>query len=143
MSEFVTIDIAKKLKEKGFPQGNKDDITEKYYTISDSLTSAVMSANGEDVKWYCPTIGQVLKWLREKDLMVEITPSLGNDGTWTFSYRVHTKKFISRIVRDFSSLEDAAFSSYEDAALDCIQYCLDILMREDIDQQISLKNIRK
>ncbi len=129
MSEFVTIGLAEKLKEKGFPQGNKDYMTEKYYFISDG------NDDGENVKWYCPTIAHVLKWLREKDLMVEITIGLSDDGTWTFSYRVHTKKFISRIERDFSS--------YEEAALDCIQYVLDILMREDIDQQISLKNIRK
>ena len=135
MSEYVTIELAKKLKEKGFPQGNKDDITEKYYTISDSLTAAMISANGEDVKWYCPTIAQVLKWMREKDLIVDIYPIFGDDGTWMFSYRVHTKMFITRVERNFSS--------YEKAALHSIPYVLDILMRENINELISLKNIRK
>lgn len=120
MSEFVTIDIAKKLKEKGFPQGNKDDITEKYYTISDSLTAAMMMSNGEEVKWYCPTIGQVLKWLRERDIMVEIIPSLVDDGTWTFSFRIQTKKFYDRSTKDYNS--------YEESALACIEYILNDLI---------------
>lgn len=119
-SEFVTIDIAKKLKEKGFPQGNKDDITEKYYTISDSLTAAMMMSNGEEVKWYCPTIGQVLKWLRERDIMVGIIPSLVDDGTWTFSFRIQTKKFYDRSTKDYNS--------YEESALACIEYILNNLI---------------
>ena len=32
MDDYVTFEIAKKLKEKGYSQGNKDDITEKYYS---------------------------------------------------------------------------------------------------------------
>ena len=120
MEEFVSIEIAKKLKEKGFPQGNKDNMTEKYYTISDSLTAAMMSANGEDVKWYCPTIAQVLKWLREQDIMVELIPSLVDDGTWTFSFRIQTKKFYDRSTKDYNS--------YELAALACIEYVLDNLI---------------
>ena len=50
MDDYVTFEITKKLKEKGFSQGNKNDITEKYYTISDSLKAAIMLANNEDVK---------------------------------------------------------------------------------------------
>lgn len=137
MSEYVTIELAKKLKEKGFPQGNKDDITEKYYTISDSLTSndeetkcdcttlsqiatlcyARVSA---DERWYCPTIAQVLKWLREQDIMVEIIPSLVDDGTWTFSFRIQTNKFYDRSTKDYDS--------YESSALACIEYILNDLI---------------
>ncbi len=120
--DYVTIELAKKLKEKGFPQGNKDDITEKYYTIDNSFTAAVMMTNGEDVKWYCPTISQVLKWLREQDIMVEIIPSLVDDGTWTFSFRIQTKKFYDRAMTDYNS--------YEEAVMECIGYILDNLMRE-------------
>ena len=50
MEDFVPFEIAKKLKDKGFTQGNENDITEKYYTISNSLKSAIMLANNEDVK---------------------------------------------------------------------------------------------
>ena len=63
--ELVTIEIAKKLKTKEFPQGNEDDITRLYYRISDNLQSAIMLSEGKDVKWYCPTIGEVFKWLRD------------------------------------------------------------------------------
>lgn len=120
MSEYVTIELAKKLKEKGFPQGSKDDITERYYTISDSLTAAMMMSNGEEAKWYCPTIAQVLKWLREQDIMVEIIPSLVDDGTWTFSFRIQTNKFYDRSTKDYDS--------YESAALACIEYILNNLI---------------
>lgn len=65
---FVTIDIAQKLKTKGFPQGNEDDITKLYYQISDNLQSAIMRSEGKDVKWYCASISEVLKWLRNEKI---------------------------------------------------------------------------
>lgn len=121
MSEFVTIELAKKLKEKGFPQGNKDYMTEKYYVISDR------NDDGENVKWFCPTISQVLKWLREQmNINVEIFLYNG-----TYSYYV---KSVTHICEDLShqclndDTTEEEYDSYEEAAIAGIEYVLNDLI---------------
>ena len=117
MSEYVTIELAKKLKEKGFPQGNKDDITEKYYTISDSLTAAMISANGEDVKWYCPTIGQVLKCLREEK---KIHIGVLYHGYYAVWIQPMKRNEAEHVIHDCKT--------YEEAELEGIEFVLDNLI---------------
>ena len=70
MEDFVTFEIAKKLKEKGFPQHITDEayIVSNYgedeYDIGDRLPIPLIPDYMDDVA--APTISQVLKWLREK-----------------------------------------------------------------------------
>lgn len=121
MEDFVTLEIAKKVKEKRFPQGNENDITEKYYTISDSLKSAIMLANNEDVEWYCPTISQVLKWLREeKNIHICIGYSDNINAMWDYEV----------ILLDGALYQnsDFGYESYEEAVLAGIEYVLDNLI---------------
>lgn len=149
MEEIVDFWIAKKLKEKGF----REKCLYRYSPYSKTLHQNQVETEiprkvdlSEFYKCYnvyedndigAPTISQVLEWLRGKDIMVEIPITLGDDGTWKYSYRVHTKKFTTQIITDFSSCEAAfIYSSYEEAATKGIQYVLDILMREDTDQLI-------
>ena len=130
MSEFVTFEISKKLKEKGFSKlcfatYDKDGMLGYNYcqptTIRAISFEECMSIHGSDDNCIdAPTISQVLKWLRERDIMVEIIPSLVDDGTWTFSFRIQTKKFYDRSTKDYNS--------YELAALTCIEYILDNLI---------------
>lgn len=121
MDDYVTFEIAKKLKEKGYSQGNKSDITEKYYTISDSLKAAIMLANNEDVEWYCPTISQVLKWLREdKNIHICISYSDNINAMWEYE--------IILLEGALYQNADSAYISYEQAALAGIEYTLDNLI---------------
>lgn len=121
--DFVTIDIAQKLKTKGFPQGNEDDITRLYYQISDNLQSAIMRSEGKDIKWYCPTISEVMKWLRnEKKLYILLTdvPIMGNIK-WDFEIDdINTSDIIyeSRLI----------YNSYEEAAMAGIEWVLNNLI---------------
>lgn len=147
MEEIVNFWIAKKLKEKGF----REKCLYRYSPYSKTLHQNQVETEiprkvdlSEFYKCYnvyedndidAPTISQVLAWLRGKGMMVEIPITLGDDGTWKYSYRVHTKKFSTQIITNFSSCEAAfIYSSYEEAASDCIKHCLYTLMREDIDQ---------
>lgn len=115
MEDIVTYSIAEKLNEKGFTW-----ICSHYYRVDDKKLCY-------SEEWYykekinAPTISQVLKWLRGKDIMVEIPPVLCDDGTWTFSFRVQTKEFYDR-----STKED--YNSYESAALACIEHVLENLI---------------
>lgn len=115
MEEFVTFEIAKKLNDKGF-----DWICSRYYSVDNKkLKKNEYWAYEERIS--APTISQVLKWLREKDIMVEIPIILGDDDTWRFSFRIQTKKFYDRAKTDYAS--------YELAALTCIEYVLDGILR--------------
>ena len=125
--EFVTFELAKKLKEKGYPQVKKNTIAMydkngNWYSLIDTFDYFEYSF--EDFKEHgciCPTISQVLKWLRkEKGLHIAIDIwgrtwgydimelSSGNSLHWT-AYREDIK-------------------SYEDAALAGIEYVLDNLI---------------
>lgn len=133
MEDIVTFDIANKLKEKGF----REKCLYRYSPYSKTLQPNIVDVAfprevglSEFYKCYnvyedndidAPTISQVLKWLRGKDIMVEIPPVLCDDGTWSFSFRVQTKEFYDRSMK-----ED--YTSYESAALACTEHVLDNLM---------------
>jgi hypothetical protein len=89
MEDFVSFELAKKLKEKGFREEslycyrNKDgklyanplydnDATETYITTNELLYS---HNSKMETRIDAPTISQVLKWLREeKDIDLAISP---------------------------------------------------------------------
>ena len=70
MEDFVPFEIAKKLKEKGFPQHITDEayIVDNYgedeCDIGDRLPIPLVPDYMDDIA--APTISQVLKWLREE-----------------------------------------------------------------------------
>lgn len=121
--ELVTIEIAQKLKTKGFPQGNEDDITKLYYRISDNLQSAILLSEGKDVKWYCPTISEVMKWLRDThNIHINVGFVRFNGNTelyWVFS--------VENIKDDveYDWLYSTSHDSYEEAAMAGIEWILD------------------
>lgn len=140
MDKIVNFWIAKKLKERGFREKCLYRYSPYSQTLQPNRVETLFARKVDHSEFYkcynvyvdndidAPTISQVLEWLRGKDFMAEITFALGDDGTWKYSYRVHTKKFITKIYADFSS--------YEEAASDCIKHCLYTLMREDIEEKL-------
>lgn len=129
MKNFVTFEIAKKLKEKGF---NKECLayytedTEFYYNTSygsdvenafESFNSQPNSICGKRID--APIISQVLKWLREeKDIMVFPV------------YSKNTSKWYCSIINaDSLEMHNLPFNdSYELAAMAGIEYVLDNLI---------------
>ena len=123
MEDFVSFEIAKKLKEKGYPQHIAEDayIIDNYgeekYNIGDRLPIQYVPDYMADVA--APTISQVLKWLREeKEFMVFPV------------YSTNTSRWYCSIV-NADSLDTYKLSlsdSYEEAALAGIEYVLDNLI---------------
>lgn len=125
MSDFVNFKLAKKLKEKGYPQHIAEDayIIDNYgeekYIIGDRLPIPLVPDYMDDVS--APTISQVLKWLREKGVDIYCTPNWHNKTD---------KYYVVCIVRDRiynygAYIDDNDFSTYEKAALAGIEYVLD------------------
>lgn len=134
--EFVPFEIAKKLKEKGFTE-----CCLGYYTNSDILhfnythkagskyTDCYLSHNfmprdsvsGKFVD--APTISQVLKWLRnEKEIYC--LPHLDQSVDMWFGYVTRPKTCCVFV----EYISGSIYNTYEDAALDGIEYVLDNLI---------------
>lgn len=141
MEDFVTYEIAVKLKEKGF----KEKCIAYYWeNINEHTPSFVVEDNMPDegiciidllsehnkAEWSpfidAPTISQVLKWLREKHA-THIEISLGRNG-WYFEiiqyeYYEEEKEYGCKLIT-ISVIND----SYEKAALAGIEYVLNNLI---------------
>jgi hypothetical protein len=140
--EFVTYEIAKKLKEKGFREdclayytteytlyNNVITLTDdKYLCVSDIdyeefLVShnSIKYTNGNYVD--APTISQVLKWLRnEKEIYC--LPHFDQGIDMWFNYVARPKTccvFVEHI-------SGSIYNTYEDAAISGIEYILDNLI---------------
>ena len=127
MKEFVTFEIGKKLKEKGFIHDYNLYGYKPIYT--DVNTIALIWNNGAYEKDYfgenipCPTISQLLKWLRDL-LEIDILPNI------VISYCDNLNRIRSYSCNIYSPklnkpIETEYFESYEEASLAGIEYVLD------------------
>lgn len=121
--DFVSFDVAKKLKEKGFNEpcygyyhrGGGDD---SFEVCGDGDCDFLNSKNKHRIA--APTISQVLKWLREeKKIHIQILFTCP-PNEWEYI----TVKMINNELRGMY----ATFTSYEEAALAGIEYVLDNLI---------------
>lgn len=124
--DFVTYELAVKLKEKGF-----DEPFYFYYRTDDKLihhamvTKPLVYCDKIDDEVVCaPTISQVLKWLREeKKLHIEVM----------FIRPLHNrvKYYITDTDGsrgDFMDVSDEHYETWEQATLAGIEYVLDNLI---------------
>ena len=125
MDYYVTFEIAKKLKEKGF----KQDFNVFGYKLiySDESTIKFINDIGAYENEYfginipCPSISQVLKWLREdKHIHICISYSDNINAMWEYE--------IILLEGALYQNADSAYISYEQAALAGIEYTLDNLI---------------
>lgn len=136
MEDFINFDIAKKLKEKGFPQktfGTYDMVGATYLNDGRFYKDGCIY-HKEDVY----TISQVLKWLREeKELHVEpcilVDSDPGTDGNiineYTYwSFCVTNIETGDMIYFEYEHIDDKRFDTYEQAALAGIEYVIDNLI---------------
>ena len=125
--DFVTFEMAKRLKEKGFPQ-RPDYFNYSSYYDWDSLRKIHSLSNAsvwfdpnidrENI-YFAPTISQVLKWLREeKKLHIIIPASFDRDYWWEV-------RDFNRTLSEYSTSE---LGTYEETAIDGIKYILDNLI---------------
>ena len=128
---FVTYEISKKLKEKGFTLGFNLYGYKPIYTDVDKI--ALIWDIGSYEKDYfgknipCPTISQVMKWLRdEKYIVFGITPMQENAGDcvcWCITIYTVVDYGYGLIFE-----EELHCYSYEEAAMTGIKYSLDNLI---------------
>ena len=127
--DFVTFEIAKKLKEKGFPQHWSDQhyILENEY--EDDFFEAGAKYPVEVIYDYiptiaAPTISQVLKWLREEkevDLVIE--------PIFCYDKNIHREYGVRVFAPSLNKpVHCGYFNMWEQAAIAGIEYVLDNLI---------------
>lgn len=121
---FVTYELAVKLKEKGF-----NWICSRYYrTKCKDLFMVFPCEDWSDTKERinAPTIPQVLKWLREEKkihIIVEIS-----DSGWYYTLYPNVRWENDKLKSDKYIMSFKHKASYEQAALAGIEYVLDNLI---------------
>ena len=130
--DFVTYELAVKLKEKGFPQHITDEayITDNYgedeYNIGGRLPIPLIPDYMDDVA--SPTISQVLKWLREEKkiyIVIAVNPTLSTKDKIAYYYQVYSNS--NGVSSDYYESEDC-YAQWEECAIDSIKYVLDNLI---------------
>lgn len=132
--EFVTFEIAKKLKGLGFNEPffffyRADDKDKKVHHVF--LSKPLIYCGAIDDKFIiAPTISQVLKWLREeKKIFIEI--ALSPEGyrriIYTGLYSINTSSISYYSFDDFYNPENN-YKTYELAAIEGVKYVLDNLI---------------
>ena len=123
--EFVSFSIAKKLKEKGYSQAEMNALAmynedSEWYSLSPTLDDFYYDFKDFDENdCVCPTISQVLKWLRDEQIFVEIviTP-MG-----LYKPMIYDIEGFKKPYRDISPRID-----FNEAALAGIEYVIDNLI---------------
>lgn len=134
MGDFVNFELAKKLKEKGYPQHIAEDayIIDNYgeekYIIGDRLPIPLVPDYMDDVS--APTISQVLKWLRkEKKISVEV--GIHCLLKWMCTIYGFNDELVDFTQYSNNGIDDTVFilyETYEQAALAGIEYTIDNLI---------------
>ena len=138
MSKFVKLEIAKKLKAKGFREEciasyDIEDTVGIQYNMGVSVGFPLQvfdllecKNNEEDGEVDAPTISQVLKWLRDEkeiDILPEVVISCIYDlyRIRSYSCKIYSPRLNKPIETDY-------FDSYEECIMSGIDYCLDNLL---------------
>lgn len=135
--DFVSYEIAIKLKEKGF-----DEPCNMYYHIHNDIADCVGSLEytrdcsydfiNSKNKYRCsaPTISQVLKWLRERETRIDIVVYPIDRSTAFIGGEIYTISIYIDRERDIEINRNGKdkYRTYEQAALAGIEYVLDNLV---------------
>lgn len=121
--EICSYEIAKKLKEKGFSLNTEDvEFIGCRFIFSDECTIKRISTIGAYDKGYfgeninCPTISQVLKWLR-KEKKIHICVDFDGDMNWYYQIAIYGSTDIAA--------DGYGYNDYEISALAGIERVLD------------------
>ena len=154
MEDFVSFEIAKKLKEKGFnvsciyaycKQGGWNKYTQKHEPITYILRTdgnpfgtyyigknwnKEYKINKNKIQCSAPTISQVLKWLREEK-KIHISLCRYKDDNISFAGWFYLIVEMGDSIWKYHDQEpqrDNSTATYESVAIDAIKYVLDNLI---------------
>jgi len=133
--DYVSFEVAKLLKEKGFTQEydryhsmvyNEKDYEDEMVVETRIVKAGTLSSYPVGVpepKCYCPTLQMAMKWLREvHNIHIDIC-SIWDVTHWIYQVFVITPRTASN-----SYVDEILYTSYEQACDVSIKYCLENLI---------------
>jgi hypothetical protein len=129
--DFVTYELAVKLKEKGF-----DEPCYGYYHCNGGNDSFELCGNGDrdflnsknQYRVAAPTISQALKWLREEKkiyIVIAVNPTLSTKDKIAYYYQVYSNS--NGVASDYYESEEC-YAQWEDCAIGSIKSVLKYLI---------------
>lgn len=126
---FVTFDIAKKLKNKGYPQKFRGECEcfGPCYFIDGRFYDRGALAEIDEL-FTAPTYYEVFEWLREEKgvyVSIETFPTFSTKNKVHFCYTIKTES-------DGSNMKviesEYTYGNYEEAERECVEYVLDKIL---------------
>lgn len=125
--DFVTYELAVKLKEKGF-----NEPCYGYYHCNGGNDSFELCGNGDrdfqnsknQYRIAAPTISQVLKWLREEKkiyIVIAVNPTLSTKDKIAYYYQVYSNS--TGVTSDYYESEEC-YAQWKDCAMGSIKSVL-------------------
>ena len=130
IEDYVSFEIAKLLKEKGFDEPchalYHDGEDKIFFGLDvDSYRNTILNKN----YYACPTLQMAMKWLREVHrLHISIEMGFDVDSQQHFFFVSFLCKFSNKVGEYQTPFEESEFTSYEDACEAVIKYCLENLI---------------
>lgn len=125
--DFVSSKLARKLQEKGYPLKKvyRQDGAPFFYDLpQDHPDWSQCDA------WYLPSIWEVLKWLREREIRIDIVVYPIDRSTAFIGGEIYTISIYIDRERDIEINRNGKdkYRIYEQAALAGVNYCLENLI---------------
>lgn len=139
--DYVSLEVAKLLKEKGFREPVYHSINKTYRDDRDDVSiwtsdrpenhNAIPEEKNHFCTYSCPTIQMAMKWLREVHkihIQVEaIVPEYYEKDEYVYRFHYKRLKHIP-IYNNMSYIDDTQYVSYEQACEAAIKHCLEHLI---------------
>ena len=129
MKDFVTFELAKKLKEKGYPQEKESTLAMynedgEFHSLCQTIGDfEYLFEDFDENDYVCPTISQALRWLRRcKDFAIIVLPiDFSNER---YSVAIYSKGYIVKAKSLFGVFD----GEWEYALMKGIEYAVDNIL---------------
>lgn len=128
--DYVSYDIAKLLKEKGFDVYVRSFYEkDKYKTKEEfSTNNALWNYNISSFRYSAPTLQMAMKWLREvHNVFIDISSRFSKNADKDICFSYSCKKLIDTYKSSYE-IGDGEWLNYEEASEAAIKYCLENLI---------------
>lgn len=126
--EFVPFELAKKLKKIGYPQIEKNtlamyDEDGEWYSLATTIGVEYCFVDFNEHDCVCPTIEQVLTWIREVH-NIHIATGVTPRSSWRFVIMFCDERGLEE-----PTVTENNFHSFEDAVIEGIEYVIKNLIK--------------
>lgn len=126
--QFVPFEVAKKLKEIGYPQKERNtlamyDEDGEWYSLATTINVEYCFVDFGEHDCVCPTISQVLTWIREVH-KIHIATGVTPHSSWSFVVMYCDNRGLEE-----PTITEKNFHFFEDAVIEGIKYVLNKMIK--------------